>query len=73
MDGAREDNAKQNKSEKDKYHMISLIGEFKKQMSKGKKKSKERRTKKQTLNQRKQTDSYQRRGGGGMAKIDDGA
>ena len=25
MDGAREYNAKQNKSEKDKYHMISLI------------------------------------------------
>ena len=50
---------KQKKSEKETYlftHMWNLI----KQMSKGKK---ERQSKKQTLNYRKQTDDYQRRGG----------
>jgi len=31
MDGVRKYYTKQNKSEKDKYHMISLICEFKKQ------------------------------------------
>ena len=33
---------------------------------------KERKTKKQTLNYRKQTDGYQRGGGRGMGKIGDG-
>ena len=63
-DGAREFNAKWNKSEKGKYHMISLTCgiEETKQMSKEKK---ETQTKKQTLNYREQTNGYQRGGGWG--------
>ena len=50
MDGAREYNAKQNKSEKDKYHTISIICGISetKQLTKGGKREIE--TKKQILN-----------------------
>ena len=64
-EGAREDYAMQNQSEKDKYHMISLIYET--EETKGKRRKKrERQTEKQTLNYREQTDGYQREVGGGM-------
>ena len=73
MHGATEYHAKQNKSEKDKYHMISLICGISetKQMNKGKKRERdrERQTKNQTLNYREQTDGYQKGGGwGGRVK-----
>ena len=42
MDGSRGCNAKQNKSEKDKYHMISLKS-FKKQMNKERKRQRRNR------------------------------
>ena len=47
------------------YHMISLMWNLKKQMSKGKKKDKPRNT----LNHRKQTDRYQS-GGWGWVKLE---
>ena len=56
--GPRKCNAKWNKSEKNKYHVISLMCRIyeTKQISKGKKR--ERQIKKQTSNNRKQTDGY---------------
>jgi len=65
-------NAERNKSEKDKYRMISLIVEVKKQMSKGEKRERERQTKQQTLNYREQTDGYRRGGGRGDGETGDG-
>ena len=64
VDGAREYYAKQNNSEKDKHHMISLICgiQEKSQMIKGKKRG--RQTKKQTFNYTEQIDGYQKGGGG---------
>ena len=64
MNGTRMHYAKRNKSEKDKYNMISVIcGIYKtKQMSKEGEK-RERQTKKQTLDYREQLDVYQRGGG----------
>ena len=60
MDRVREYKAKQNKSKKDKYSMISLICGIQetKQMSKVKKR--ERQTKEQALNHRIQIHGYQR-------------
>ena len=54
-------------SEKDKYHIISLMcgtttTKNPKQMSKGGKRERGKQTKKQTLNYREQTDGYQRGG-----------
>ena len=49
MDGARGYNAKRNKSQKDKYHEISLMWNLRNNTSKGKK---NRQSKKQTLNYR---------------------
>ena len=57
MDGARDYNAKRNKSEKDKYRMISLIWEHLRNKTKEqrvKKKKRERQIKKQILNYREQ-------------------
>ena len=59
-DEAREYNAKQNKSEKDKYHMISLMWSLRNKTNEQRRKKKEKQTKKQTLNYREQTDGYQR-------------
>ena len=54
MDGAKEYNAKQNKSEKDKYHIISLVWNLKTDTNEQRIK-RERQTKKQSLNYREQT------------------
>ena len=59
MDETREYYAKQSKSEKNKYHMISFICRIWNLRNKTKKKE----TSKQTLNCREQTDGYQRGGG----------
>lgn len=61
MDKARDLNAKQNKSEKKKYHRFHSSVGFKNKTNE--QRGKERKTKKQTLNSREQTDGYQREGG----------
>ena len=65
MDGSTEYNAKRKKSEKENYHMISLICGISetKHRSKGEKK-RAKQIKKQTLNGREQTYGYQRKGMG---------
>ena len=50
-------------------HIWNLRNKTKEQRKEKKKIERERKTKKQTLNYKEQTDGYQRGGGGGMCKI----
>ena len=63
MDGAREYYAKQSKTEKEKYHMISLTWNLRKQTDEHRgKKKKEGQSRKQTVSYREQTENYSKGG-----------
>ena len=64
--------SKMSQSEKDKYHIISLMWNLRNKTKRAKQK-KSVCAKKQPLNCREQTDDYQREVGWGMGEIGDGA
>ena len=55
MDGSTVYNAKKNKSEKDKYHMISFMWNFRNKTHQ----KRQKETNKQTFKYREQNDGYQ--------------